>query len=1165
MDEKLRKTGISIIGDIPWGAHFCQFYKTKKDLLDILCPYFKAGLEKNEFCMWITAEPLRAEEAVRAMKEAVPNFEKYFQKGQIEILPHTEWYLKGGKFSSKRVLNGWVKKVNQAVAKGYEGLRLTGNTFWLEKKDWKKFTDYEEEVNNVIGQYKMMAICTYSLDRCDANEIIDVVRNHQFALIKREGKWELIESSERKRADEALRKSETNYRIIAENTYDWEFWLNPEGKFLYVSPSCKRVSGYDAEDFLKNPDLRQQIVHPDDRPLFDSHLREVERKMPSGEIEFRIICPDGSQRWISHACQPIFDQDGVFLGTRGSNRDITEREQVEEALVRSNERFKLLSETAGQLLLTDAPQQIVNALCRKVLTYLDCDAFFNYLADDEKHQLHLNAYGGIPEETAREVEWLEYGTAVCGCAARDGCRIVAENIPETLDPRTDLVRSFGIKAYACHPLFSQGRVMGTLSFGTRTKLTFTEDELFIMKTMADQVAIAMERIQHVSELKKAQEALRRSRDELEIQVQERTSDLQKSNEELRAEVVERKRAEEKIREQADLLELTHDAIIVRDMNDRIVFWNRGAEETYGWTKEDAMGNVTHVFLQTQFPKPLAEITNDLLETGRWQGELVHSKRDGSHLIVETRQVLTRGKEGKPLGTLETNRDITKRKRAEEALRTASLYTRSLIEASLDPLVTISVDGKIMDVNRATELATGVSREKLIGSDFSDYFTEPERARAGYQKVFSEGSVTDYPLAIRHTSGRTTEVLYNATVYRNEAGEVQGAFAAARDITELKKSEEAVRAASLYTRSLIEASLDPLVTISVDGKIMDVNRATELVTGVPREQLIGSDFSDYFNEPEKAREGYHEVFSEGSVTDYPLAIRHTSGRTTDVLYNATVYRNEAGEVQGVFAAARDVTQLKRAEERLRTYMTKLEWSNRELQDFAFVASHDLQEPLRKIQAFGDQLKTKYKESLNDEGRDYLGRMQNAANRMQTLIQALLNYSRVTTKAEPFSPVNLTRLIQEVVNDLEMSIRETGGQVEVGKFPDLEADANQLRQLFQNLISNGLKFRQEAKPVIKIYGSPFRSPEPKGVSSAREEYQIFVEDNGIGFDEKYLDRIFVPFQRLHGRDTYKGTGIGLAICRKIVERHGGSITAKSAPGKGSTFIITLPMRQPKGGDA
>jgi PAS domain S-box-containing protein len=988
MREKLRKTGISTIGDVPWGTHFCQFYKTKKDLLDILSPYFKAGLENSEYCMWVTAEPLRAEEAVRAMKKAVPNFEEYFQEGQIEILPHTKWYLKGGKFSSKRVLNGWVDKVNQAVAKGYEGLRLTGNTFWLEKKDWRKFTDYEEEVNNVIGQYKMMAICTYSLDRCDANEIIDVVRNHQFALIKREKKWEIIESSERKRAEEAIRQSELRTRRVLDNLFAFVGVLTPEGVLIEANRAPLETAGIRLEDVYGK--RLEDTYWFNYSPQVQRQLREAIEKAAKGDpsrYDVDVRMKDGKLMTIDFMIAPMRDEQGRMTHLVPSAVDITGRREMEEAL-------------------------------------------------------------------------------------------------------------------------------------------------------------------------------RRSRDELAIRVEERTSEIQKSNEELRAEITERKRAEERIREQTDLLELTHDAIIVRDMNDRIVFWNRGAEETYGWTKEDAMGNVTHVFLQTQSPKALAEITNDLFETGQWQGELVHSKRDGSRIVVETRQVSTRDKKGKPLGTLEINRDITKRKQAEEALQTASLYTRSLIEASLDPLVTISPGGKIMDVNQATELVTGVPREQLIGTDFSDYFTEPGKARAGYQKVFSEGSVTDYPLAIRHTSGRVADVLYNATVYRNGAGEVEGVFAAARDITQLKKSQDALRAASLYTRSLIEASLDPLVTISPGGKVTDVNKATEVVTGISREQLIGSDFSDYFTEPGKARAGYQKVFSEGSVTDYPLAIRHTSGRTTEVLYNATVYRSEAGEAEGVFAAARDVTQLKRAEERLRTYMTKLEWSNRELQDFAFVASHDLQEPLRKIQAFGDQLKTKYKESLNDEGRNYLERMQNAASRMQTLIQALLNYSRVTTKAEPFSQVDLTQLIQEVVGDLEMSVREAGGQVEVGKVPNLEADSNQMRQLFQNLISNALKFRREEKPVVKIY-SPSGHSKP-GTFPANERCQIFVEDNGIGFDEKYLDRIFIPFQRLHGRDTYKGTGIGLAICRKIVERHGGNITARSRPGEGSTFIVTLPLKQPKGGD-
>jgi PAS domain S-box-containing protein len=220
---------------------------------------------------------------------------------------------------------------------------------------------------------------------------------------------------------------------------------------------------------------------------------------------------------------------------------------------------------------------------------------------------------------------------------------------------------------------------------------------------------------------------------------------------------------------------------------------------------------------------------------------------------------------------------------------------------------------------------GFSRERLIGTDFSDYFTEPAKAREGYRQVFERGFVTDYPLTIKHNTGKLTHVLYNASVYKDVEGKVIGVFAAARDVTDRKRMEEELRTASAYSRSLLEASLDPLVTISPDGKITDVNRATEVVTGFSRERLIGSDFSDYFTEPERAREGYQKVITQGFVKDYPLTVRHTSGRTVDVIYNASAYADEEGKMRGVFAAARDITERKRAEESLRRVMQEVQGS------------------------------------------------------------------------------------------------------------------------------------------------------------------------------------------------------------------------------------------------
>jgi signal transduction histidine kinase len=268
------------------------------------------------------------------------------------------------------------------------------------------------------------------------------------------------------------------------------------------------------------------------------------------------------------------------------------------------------------------------------------------------------------------------------------------------------------------------------------------------------------------------------------------------------------------------------------------------------------------------------------------------------------------------------------------------------------------------------------------------------------------------------------------------------------------------------------------------------------------------------------------------------------------------------------------RVKNRTEQLTSVNTELERSNRELQDFAFVASHDLQEPLRKIQAFGDLLKTEFGKELGTEGRDFVERMQNASRRMNMLISDLLAFSRVTTKAQPFTPVDLTEVVGEVINDLETRIKQTGGTVEVGDLPTIDADPMQMRQLLQNLIANALKFhRPNDPPVVKLSGQHLTSPSIPADEQAENAdgnghqetppedldgfYQITVADNGIGFEEKYLDRIFTPFQRLHVRSEYEGTGMGLAVCRKIVERHGGAITARSQPGVGSTFLITLPV--------
>jgi PAS domain S-box-containing protein len=494
--------------------------------------------------------------------------------------------------------------------------------------------------------------------------------------------------------------------------------------------------------------------------------------------------------------------------------------------------------------------------------------------------------------------------------------------------------------------------------------------------------------------------------------------------------------------------------------------------------------------------------------------------------------------GQVLGVFAAARDVTERKMAEELQRASSAYARSLIEASLDPLVTISAQGKITDVNEASVQATGVMREQLIGTDFSDYFTEPDKAREGYEQVFSQGFVKDYPLAIRHASGRLIDVLYNAAVYKDDKGKVLGVFAAARDVTVQKL-------ASQYARSLIEASLDPLVTISAEGKITDVNEASVQATGVARERLIGTDFSNYFTEPDKAREGYQRVFSEGFVRDYALAIRHVTDRITEVLYNASVYRDDKGKVIGVFAAARDVTERKRFEQ-------SLQEANRMKSEFLANMSHELRTPLNGIIGFTEFLVDQKPGPLNQKQKEYLSDVLNSARHLLQLINDVLDLAKVEAGKMELHPelFPVRKAVEEVAAVIKGIAHKKHIPVDIEVGEGLDAvllDQHKFKQVLYNLLSNAVKFTDDGG---KVEVRAFRRA---------ESMEVRVRDTGIGIKADDINRLFTEFEQLDTGTArrFEGTGLGLALTKKIIEFQGGHITVESEPGMGSTFSVVLPI--------
>jgi two-component system, LuxR family, sensor kinase FixL len=373
-------------------------------------------------------------------------------------------------------------------------------------------------------------------------------------------------------------------------------------------------------------------------------------------------------------------------------------------------------------------------------------------------------------------------------------------------------------------------------------------------------------------------------------------------------------------------------------------------------------------------------------------------------------------------------------------------------------------------------------------------------------------------------------------------------------------EQRVHDSERHFKSWFEDAPVACHEVDRNGVILCVNQAECDLFGFSAEEMVGHPIWDFMaaEDREKTRAGLlQRIADDKPLVPLEREYKRRDGSSVIMEIHQKRIHDTAGRATGLRTFLLDITERKRAQMTLLEQADKLARSNAELEQFAYVASHDLQEPLRKIQAFGDRLKTKYETGLGPEGLDYLSRMQNAAARMQVLIQDLLSLSRVTSNSKPFTPVDLGDVARTVVSDLEMRIQDAGGQVDIGALPVIFGDRGQMAQLFQNLIGNGIKFRKPGeKPVVKI------SSEIHALANGASGWQITVEDNGIGFDEKYRDRIFQIFQRLHGRSEYEGTGIGLAICRKIVDRHSGAITAHSTPGAGAKFVILLP--QPAQGD-
>jgi PAS domain S-box-containing protein len=942
-------------------------------------------------------------------------------------------------------------------------------------------------------------------------------------------------AAERKQAEALLQRQAELLHLSYDAIIVWqlggciESW-NKGAEELY-GYSQEEAVGQVTHDLLKT-------IHSVPWPQIEATLRD--RKFWEGELKHRTS--EGREVIVSARHQLVRGAEGVER-VMETNRDITEQKRAEASLTADLAALTRMHALSGRLLETGGTQPLLQEIMDAAVSIVGAEMGTLQLL--ERDSLWIVADHGHRQPFLQFFASAENQASVCGEATRRGERVVVSDVETsslfTGTPSLAVLKEAGVRAVQSTPVMSRnGALLGILTTQWGVPYTPDEHDLWRIDLLARQAADLIEHSQAAEELRKS---------------------------------------EERFRTMANAIP---QLAWIAEADGYIFWYNQRWYDYTGTTPEQMKG---WGWQSVHDPEALPEVLEQWrvsIATGR-PFDMVFPLRsaDGSFREFLTRVMPMMDSAGQIVQWFGTNTDYTERKQAEEMLRESEAKLQAALASIPDAVFISDAEGRLVNFNDAFGIYHRFRSEDECSRSIADcptyldaYMADghpapPEmwaipRALRG-ERVAN----TEYTLR-RKDTGESWVGSYSFSPIRDKDDVIIGSVVVARDITEQQQMKEALRksrdelelrvrerTAELSTAgdnlrkqaALLDLAHDAILVRDMDNKILYWNDGAEKTYGWAKEEALGKAAHTLLHThfPKPMDELTADLLKAGQ---WEGELRHkTKGGDQIVVASRWAIQKDAdGNPTGMLEINRDITARKKAEEQLDSYMAKIEESNQALQDFAYIAAHDMKEPLRKVIAFGNMLRQKSGDLLGESGNDYLHRMLNATARMQSLLAGLLDYSRVAAAAEPFKEINLSNLIGEVLSDLEVRIVKTGGEVHVGDLPVISADPTQMRQLFQNLIGNALKFHKAGeKPMIQV----------RSVSDTDSGCRIAVEDNGIGFEGQYLEKIFTPFQRLHGRSEYEGTGMGLAICKKIVERHGGSITARSEPGKGSTFLIMLPQ--------
>ena len=1065
-----------------------------------------------------------------------------------------------------------------------------------------------------------------------------IVRNGVYEGLRGIG----IDITERKRAEAALIRSERRIREITDALPVVVYETDVTGRMTFVNATAFELFGYTKEELEAGMSIFQ-LIAPADLKRARATFRRRMRGEAIGRVEYRGLRKDGSTYPISIRSVPM-KQDAAVVGQRGVILDFTELKQAEEGIKERTHAMEILN-----LIVTDGNratdvQSFAEAATRLTCELLYFDAGTIHLVDDDARCANLRHAIGIPNPAIDAIRRIPLEEV-------PDVRFFAEPKPRFVDGHVGSLVShlaeLGLQSLATVPLYRYTKIVGTLTFGSFKRHTFSQTERELLVAIGNEAGAVITKLQADEALRESERRIRELTDALPEVVYETDATgafsfvsasclqmfgytkeefeagltafdvlvpddrdrgrkaflqrmdatelgwieytgLRKDGSTLPVSVsampihddgavigtrgivadnTQRKRSEERLRKSERRIREITDALPVvvyeTDATGRMTFVNATAFELFGYTKQELEAGMSIFQLIAPADLKRARATFRRRMRGEDVGALEHTglRKDGSTYPISIRSVPMK-QDAAVVGQRGIIIDITERKTTELVLHEVQEELRqhaTMFNAAHDAIMTLDPEGTITYWNRGAERLYGWTKQEAEGQNANALLRTwfPESREALWPKLMRSGLWEGELIHVTRDGVRVT-VASSWTLMKDEAGNASAILEISSDVTERKKAESALAESEATLRITFATMADGIVIAGLDEEIIDCNEAILRLTQRSRDDIIGKPFGDLLPHefrsliPDARKLLIGAIFDRTVVssgkketvrTDSQLLRKN--GDRVDIEANISLIEDASGQPAAFLTVARDVTERKRMESKLNRTLADLQRSNAELEQFAYVTSHDLQEPLRMITSYIQLICEDYKGRLDADADQYIAFAVEGAKRMHTLINDLLAYSRVGTRGEPFMPTSMNGVLSAAIANLEVAIEESHAVVTQDQLPTVLGDESQLIQLFQNLLGNAIKFRSDAIPKIHV-----------GVEETKDDWVFSVRDNGIGIDMKYAERIFSVFQRLHTREDYPGTGIGLAIVRKIVERHGGRIWVESEPANGSTFCFTLP---------